>query len=114
MDERRKFVRCRPASSLRVLDRKTGQPVGRLGNVTDEGMMLISQKPINTGSLLQLQVAVPEEIKAGGKIMFDGKSVWCKEDADSGLHKVGFKLMNVIPKDIEMIKGMVGEPALQR
>ena len=46
----------------RVFDRKTGKLLGYLGNITIEGVMVISEEPISKGENYKLRMDLPEYI----------------------------------------------------
>ena len=50
MAERRKRSRKSTFHYTQVLDRNSGKQIGRLVNITTEGMMLITKTPLGTGT----------------------------------------------------------------
>ena len=59
MVEKRSVPRRKPSAIIKVFDEITGSDLGRLANLTPEGLMLISRTPIPLGSIFQLCIRVP-------------------------------------------------------
>ena len=77
---------------LKVYNRHTGQPIGYLGNASEDGLMLISQLPVLVGPDFELQLRLP---LAGGEcqcIDLTASCLWCREDQTPGHYDAGFML----------------------
>ncbi|MCY1418031.1 hypothetical protein D9M71_335770 [compost metagenome] len=93
---------------LKVFNRFTDQPIGYLGNVSEDGLMLISNLPLLVGPDFELQLKIPS--RAGGlqPINLTASCLWCHEDATPGHYDSGFMLLQS-PKEYAQLVG-----ALQR
>lgn len=92
--EQRRIERHQLASYLQVFNRHSGRPMGYLGNISRQGMMLISDLPIMLGSGYELQLRLPG---AGGEIeLFDftAMSHWCRPEQTSGHYDSGFSIVH--------------------
>lgn len=112
MKEKRKLKRRHLIFYLRVYDKNTGQLVGRLVDITSEGIMLNSENPIPTDTVFQLQMFLPEEFDKE-RLDFDAKSIWCKPDVNRDLFVTGLKLLNVANRDTEIIENLIDEYGFQ-
>ena len=61
--EKRKTLRKIANEILEVTDQITGTHLGRVVNISAEGLMLLSSSPIDTGSVYQLDLRLPRLIK---------------------------------------------------
>ena len=77
---------------LRVFNSVTDKPVGFLGNVSADGLMLISQLPMMVGMDFQLRLKVPARDGGQQVIDFSACCVWCHEDATPLHYDAGFTL----------------------
>lgn len=77
---------------LRVFNSITDKPVGFLGNVSADGLMLISQLPMMIGVDFQLRLKVPARDGSQQVIDFSACCVWCHEDATPLHYDAGFIL----------------------
>ncbi|MBC8393937.1 MAG: hypothetical protein H8E17_15385, partial [Deltaproteobacteria bacterium] len=59
--------------------------------------------PIETETVFDLRVALPEEIKGAKEITVVAKSIWCDQD-EPPLYNTGFQLQDAEKKDIRIIE----------
>ncbi|AFY78482.1 MAG: PilZ domain-containing protein [Hydrococcus sp. C42_A2020_068] len=109
MQEKRKLKRWHLIYYLRVRDRHTDKPIGHLIDISEGGMMLVSEAPIAVGRVFQFQMMLPEEIAGTTTWEFDAKSLWSQPDFNPSLYKTGFQLLNVIPEDIGTIECLIDD-----
>jgi hypothetical protein len=113
MDERRKLKRRHIMFYARIFDRKTGKLLGYLGNITTEGIMVISDMPIKINENHKLRMDLPEYIYLKPVIHFQGRSMWCKSDIDPSFYNTGFRLMNISPEDQSIIMNFIDDHGLR-
>lgn len=77
---------------LRVFNRFNDSPVGFLGNVSEQGFMLISQLPLLVDGHFQLRLKVPGQGSGIQFIDLEADCLWCREDATPGYFDSGFVL----------------------
>lgn len=78
---------------LRVFNSVTDKPIGFLGNVSEDGLMLISQLPMMVGVDFQLRLKIPSSDGCQQTIDFSACCVWCHEDATPLHYDAGFILL---------------------
>jgi hypothetical protein len=77
---------------LQVFNRYTDKPMGCLGNVSEQGLMLISELPVLVGADFQLRLKVPDGKSGLNIIDINASCLWCQEDETPGIFDSGFKL----------------------
>ncbi|WP_248802104.1 PilZ domain-containing protein [Pseudomonas sp. MWU13-2100] len=82
---------------LQVFNRYTGEPIGYLGNVCEEGLMLISQLPLLVKAEFELQLKLPLSDGAQQLIDLTGRCLWCHEETTPGYYDSGFNLLESSP-----------------
>ncbi|MEA3351585.1 MAG: PilZ domain-containing protein, partial [Chloroflexota bacterium] len=92
---------------LRVFDQKTNQIVGHLVNINLDGIMLISEEPIETDALFHLKMTFPSQIFGKENLEFIAKSVWSKHDVNPDFYDTGFKLQDIKWDDVSTIKELI-------
>ena len=107
MAEQRKHDRKYLIYYLRVFDRNTEELLGNLVDITTEGLMLISESPIETDMIFELKMDLPEEIRGSRQIVFDAQSRWCKNDVNPDFYDTGFLLSNISSNDISIIESLI-------
>lgn len=107
--DRRKLKRRHIVFYSRVFDRNTGALLGHLMDLTVEGLMLISDHPINTGHTYHLRMDLPEDAKSKPYLNFDAHCLWCRPDINPAFYNAGFKVLNMGRDDMNMIDNMIDE-----
>ena len=91
---------------LQVFNRYTDRPLGCLGNVSEQGMMLISDLPILVGADFQLRLKVPDGKNGVYNIDINASCLWCQEDETPGVFDSGFKLQAAPPEYYHLIQAL--------
>lgn len=107
MDEQRKLKRRQLVYYLKVNDRLSRELVGRLVDITTEGMMLINSDPIETNRVYQLVLDLPSEMNESRPVNIDAKSLWSRKDVNPDFYVTGFRFLTVSPEDILLISDMI-------
>jgi len=107
MVEQRRLPRKIADEVLEVSDQFTGAIVGRVVNITVEGFMLLSEEPIKTGSVFQLDMLLPRLVKGHSKISFGAESLWSSESSDDKTYWTGFHIIDISDEDTLIIDQMI-------
>lgn len=78
---------------LRVFNRFTDKPIGYLGNVSEEGLMLISPLPLLVGATFELRLKIPGRDGQLHQIDLTARCQWCNEDVTPNTYDSGFVLL---------------------
>jgi hypothetical protein len=109
MEKQRKSKRRYLTQYLKVFDRNTNEFIGRLGDISPEGIMLISEQPLETDVTYELRVDLPEAISDAGDLKINAKSLWTKPDVLPGFFDTGFQFVNVTKKRGKLIEKLIQE-----
>jgi hypothetical protein len=107
MSEKRKFDRIHLIHYLRMFNRKTGILVGNLVDLTEEGLQLISETPIEPGRILEIRMEFPEEVDGQQELHLNAEAIWCDHQLDPDLFSVGCKLLPVTPTQVGIIQDLI-------
>jgi hypothetical protein len=92
---------------LQVVDRNSGELIGRLVDITVQGMMLVSEQALPTNQLFQLRMMLPSGATIEPYIDFEAQSVWCQHDLNPTFFNTGFKLLDVTPDIVTIVDDLV-------
>jgi hypothetical protein len=108
MPERRKVKRRHLIYYLRVFDRTNGRQIGHLVDLTADGMMLMSERPIRVGRTLGLKMSLPGN---GGEqtIEFDATSLWTSSDVNPDFYDTGFKFDKISGRHMALIETLIDD-----
>lgn len=105
--ERRQFERSDLKYFARVYHRRLGRLIGYLVNITPSGVMVVSDKPIDPGAIVELQIELPSHDDSALQLYLDAECVWSRTDPDSDYFELGFKICDVQHDQIELIQQII-------
>ncbi len=108
MIDKRKSSRKIVDEVLEVSDQITGTRLGRVVNISAEGLMLLTQEPIVAGSIYQLKMELPN---TGGDdpqtIAFGAEAVWTTEAGQPESFWTGFRIIDISSDDVLLIDDLI-------
>lgn len=90
---------------LKVFNRITDKPMGSLGNVSRDGLMLISSLPLLVGAHFDMRLKIPGK-DAPHYIDFSATCQWSREDVTPGTYDSGFALLSAPQDYVEMVAAL--------
>lgn len=105
MPIQRRIERQQLPCYLKVFNRITDKPMGYIGNVSLDGLMLISQLPLLVGARFDMRLKIPGQT-APRFIDFSATCQWCREDVTPGSFDSGFALVAPPAEFVEMVESL--------
>lgn len=99
-DERRSAPRIPVPAPIAVTNSITGETIGRVGNLSRNGMMLICSQPLRDGALYQLRFRLngnSEEIETGVHTM------WTEQASTGSNQWSGLRIISISPTDADLL-----------
>jgi len=109
MKEQRKLQRRHLIYYLRVFNDETNEVLGHLINISPEGIMIMSEKPLETGKLFHLRMDLPADVFRKQLIEFDAESRWCRKDVNPEFYDTGFLIKNLNEEDARLIEKLIDD-----
>ena len=106
MLKERRIERHQLPCYLRVFNRYTSKQIGCLGNISENGLMLISDLPMLVGADFQLRLQVPCERGTPTILEVTATCLWCHEDETPGSYDSGFVLTEPSEAYLELIRAL--------
>ncbi len=91
---------------LKVFNSITDKPIGFLGNVSEDGLMLISQLPLMIGADFDLRLKIPASDGILQVIDLRACCLWCHEDATPQHYDAGFSLQRPPPEYGQLVEAL--------
>ena len=95
MSEHRKRPRKNTPHRINVLDNETGRPLGRIVDITADGLMLVASQAIEPGREFSLKILLPAMLQNRTDIVAESRVVWCQQDRNPRYFKIGFQFINL-------------------
>ena len=90
---------------LKVFNRITDKPMGYIGNVSLDGLLLISQLPLLVGARFDMRLKIPGH-NVVRYIDFSAVCQWSHEDVTPGYYDSGFALVAPPGDYVEMVDAL--------
>ena len=109
-DEFRRKPRRRIAEAILVADAMTGETVGRIGNLSETGMLLIANRAMHDDALYQLRFSLArgddrDDYEVGAHLL------WKEPQGAPGLYWTGFRFLALSEAQAVRLRNWVGDDA---
>jgi PilZ domain len=105
--ENRRFRRRSLLYQLKVTNKNTGEGLGKVANITPDGLMLLNADRIVDDTMVTLRIELPELIFGKAHIDCDAKCMWCRPGINKKLFEAGFQLLEMEEMDIQTIVALI-------
>jgi len=108
--EFRRTPRRKTAATILVTDAMTDRSVGRLGNVSESGMLLIASEALTDDALYQFRFVLPESDGPGIAIEAGVHLLWMDEASAPGQVWAGFRFIAVAAPQMAQLRAWIDAP----
>ncbi|EXF94179.1 pilus assembly protein PilZ [Pseudomonas fluorescens HK44] len=91
---------------LKVFNSVTDKPIGFLGNVSEDGLMLISLLPMMVGAAFDLRLKIPASEDILQVVDLRAICLWCHEDATPQHYDAGFMVQRAPPEYGQLVSAL--------
>lgn len=109
MSDKRRLARKVANIILEISDHNTGSRLGQVVNVTTEGLLLISKKPIAVDAVFQMDMHLNESVGDVEKITFGATALWSSPARQAESYWTGFHIIDISPETSAIIEQMVND-----
>lgn len=112
-DESRRKPRRRIADAIVVSDTMTGRVVGRIGNLSETGMLLVADREMHDDALYQFRFSL---VDAGGSrtdCEVGAHLLWKEPHGGSGLFWTGFRFLAVSEAQAARLRAWIAQDAAE-
>ena len=96
-------MRSRPRKNtphlVKALDEESGAPLGRIVDITSDGMMLLAPRAIAPGRRFMIRLNLPVMVQNRSDVVIESEAVWCTQDKNPKFFRVGFKFITLAGED---------------
>lgn len=107
MNEHRRNKRKAVDRAIEVTNAMTGVAIGRIGNISVDGMMLIAYTPMREDALYQLSFHLPDGRGASRPIEIGMHEQWTEQAGGAGQYWTGFRVIDVSPEDLQRLEAWI-------
>jgi len=99
MHNSRKRPRRNTPHVVKAIDTATMQPLGRVVDVTADGLMIVTEKKMEVGESFSLRLNLPVMIQFRSEIDMEAIVRWTSKDANPKFLRVGFQFVSIDGED---------------
>lgn len=107
--EQRRARRKRIPEPVEVINVLNGESLGRIGNLSRDGMMLIGRRKLGDGALYQARFQLPDPNGAPHVIEAGLHEMWSEPAAVPGQFWAGLRIVSLSDADSVALNGWLGE-----
>ena len=104
--ERREITRHQLGECLKIYNRNTMKEMGSIGNISSNGLMLISTVPVLMGAVYSMRIILPEAGSQVRFIDFDARCHWCKPDIGPEFFDSGYSIVKAGDDIINLVESL--------
>jgi len=94
---------------LVVYDSETDNPIGRILNLSETGLKMITDEKIEVGSNREVRLKLPDFIKGCRETILEIECRWCKFNKRNDWYECGFTLENLSDFNLKIIRELLYE-----
>jgi hypothetical protein len=112
-EEFRRAKRRRALETIEVFDVMAETNIGRIGNVSESGMMVLAAQSLLDDALFQLRFNVPGSQGRPQRIDVGAHQLWLEDASSTGQHWCGFRFIDISPDHLDALRAWIDAPGGQ-
>jgi hypothetical protein len=94
---------------LRVFDGMSLKVLGHLVDISEKGIMMICDSPVEVNESYRLRMTLPTQMKESQEVILTGTSRWCRQDTNPDFYLSGFILHDLLPETEDIIQRLISD-----
>lgn len=94
---------------LKVYDAESGEQLGFLGDITVEGMMVMSKNPIEVDRSFDIEIRNQSALSQEQNVRCRARSLWSGADVNPDYHATGFRFERLSKASEDAIQALIRE-----
>ncbi|SDO44796.1 PilZ domain-containing protein [Desulforhopalus singaporensis] len=99
--------RCYLVFYLRVFDGMSCRILGHLLDISEKGLKLLCESPVELDRKYRLRMRLPSPLKDRNEIIIDATSRWCIADENAGFYQAGFQIKGLCSRSTTLISNLI-------
>jgi hypothetical protein len=107
MFDQRLAHRACPDTAPLVYDRATGKVLGRIGNISNDGILLLCDEEFGKRRLLELSIRLPRTINGRDRLDFNAEVMWSQPIENTGQIGSGLYFRHASDDELEVVEELI-------
>ena len=99
MEDYRHRPRKNTPHIVKAFDTENGEFIGRVVDITADGMMLVTDDICTIGRVFQMRIILPVMVHHKTDVNVEARVIWCEPDPNPSYCKTGFHFVNLPGED---------------
>ena len=100
-------IKCHQLNEyLKVYNRNTMREMGNIGNISCNGLMLISCVPVLIGAVYNMRIILPDDNGGQTYLDFDARCHWCKPDVGPDYFDSGYSIVSAESGILDLVESL--------
>ncbi len=95
MEDYRHRPRKNTPHVVKAYDAGSGSYIGRIVDITADGMMLVTKKLCTVGRVMQMRIILPVMVRHKTDVVLEARVVWSESDTNPSFCKTGLHFVNL-------------------
>ena len=92
---------------LRVFDGLSNKILGHLIDVSEKGILLMTDEPLELNEDHRLRIRLPAFVRDRHEVVLKGTSRWCRKESGSDHYLTGFQIYDIDPSTKEIVSDLI-------
>ncbi|MFZ5657817.1 MAG: PilZ domain-containing protein [Pseudomonadota bacterium] len=106
----RRARRRRVETRVEVVDVMTGEIVGQVANVSENGLLMLARGPMREDALFQLRFSLPSREDGYVPVDVGVHLLWSREATVAGQNWVGARFLSITDDSLQRLRAWVDAP----
>ncbi len=108
MTENRRGARRTVFYYLEIIDMSNGSPLGRMGDISREGIMILTEKALPVRKNYRISIKLPpERVFPSETLNIEIRTMWTKPDVNPSLFCTGCSIIGALPEKDAVIARLI-------
>jgi PilZ domain len=103
----RKLERKELNQTVVIHDMINGGIFGELVNITTEGLMVMTDREIETQAIFQLALQLPEQLEGSDQLILGADCLWCRRAENFHRYWAGFQIIDASEQALAQIEALI-------
>ncbi len=109
MNDRRRANRHQLLFNARVYDADRGHVIGHLSNLSEDGLMVVTEQPLPVGRTYRVRIPLPVEFDGLGELATETTVAWTEPATHPAYHRNGLRARSLDPEQRRVLARLVDD-----
>lgn len=94
---------------LRVFDGLSNKILGHLVDISEKGVLLMTDEPVEPNGNHRLHIHLPAFIRDRHELVLKGNSRWCRQEPEQDHYLTGFQVYDIDTRTKKVVQNLISD-----